>query len=74
MTVNFEAITEGVVQWEITRDFWDWNHAVWRVVSVTLLEEWIYQVQANAEWINNNAHAVITIVVGKMHQKIIVCK
>jgi len=65
LTVNFEAITEGVVQWEITRDFWDWNHAVWREVSNTFLEEWIYQVQANAEWINNNAHAVITIVVGK---------
>ena len=65
VTVQFEAITEWTIKWEITWDFGDWNYAVWKKVSNTFLKEWLYKVQANAIGINNNANAITTVLIGK---------
>ncbi len=65
VTVEFEAVTEGVVKWEITWDFGDGNYSVWKKVTNTFLNDGLYKIQANALWVNNDAHAITTILVWK---------
>ncbi len=65
VTVQFEAITEWIVKWEITWDFGDWNYSVWKKVSNTFLREGLYKIQANAIGTDNDAHAITTVLIGK---------
>ncbi|MCK9466710.1 MAG: thrombospondin type 3 repeat-containing protein [Candidatus Absconditabacterales bacterium] len=65
LTVNFEAITEGLIKGEISRDFGDGNRSIGHKVTNTFLREGIYKIQANAIGINNEANAITTLVVGK---------
>lgn len=65
VTAEFEAITEGTIKWEISWDFWDWEYSVGKKVSHTFLNDWLYRVQTNAIWINNDASASTTVMIGK---------
>lgn len=64
-TVQFETITEWTIKWEISWDFGDGNYAVGQKVTHTFLNEWLYKVQTNAIWINNDANASTTVMIGK---------
>ena len=64
-TVEFQAVTQWEVKWDIHRKFWDWSTAQWRKVSHTFTEFWLYTVQATAEWNLNNAKASTTIFIWK---------
>lgn len=65
VTVEFEAITEWTIKWEISWDFGDWEYMVGKKVSHTFLKDWFYRVQANALWINNDANASTSLIIGK---------
>lgn len=64
-SVELEAITDGIVNGEIVWDFWDGSQDVWKKVKHTFFKEWIYNIQATALGIKNDAYATHTIVVGK---------
>jgi len=65
VTVNFEAITQWDIKWEISWDFGDGEYDVWQSVTHTFVQDGLYKIYANALWINNNANAVTTVLVWK---------
>ena len=65
VSVEFQAITQWSVKWKITRTFGDWTSAEWKKVSHKFEKDWLYTVQAIAEWYSNNAQASTTIMIWK---------
>jgi len=65
VTVNFEAVTKWEIIWDVNRNFWDWNTAIWKKVSHTFLENGLYNIRSSATGINNEAYASTKILVGK---------
>lgn len=65
LTVKFDAITEWEIKWEITWDFGDGEYDVWKSITHTFVKDGLYKISANAIWINNDAHAVTTVLVWK---------
>ena len=61
--VEFEAVTEWDIIWDIKRKFSDWATAVWKKVTHTFDQAWLYAVQTFAQWKKNYAIASTTVLI-----------
>ncbi len=63
--VEFEAVTQWNIVWNVKRKFSDGTTAIWNKVTHKFTQPWLYIAQAFAQWNTNNAIASTTILVWK---------
>ncbi|HRX63879.1 MAG TPA: PKD domain-containing protein [Candidatus Absconditabacterales bacterium] len=68
-TVYLEAVTDGKILDNITRDFDDGTKGEGKEVSHTYTNEGVYNIRAYAKGVNNDANAKNTVVVGRNTDK-----
>ena len=69
--VNFEAITEWNIIWDIKWKFSDGTTALWKNVTHKFEQPWLYVVQTFAQGEKNSATASTTVLIWKGFQKFI---
>lgn len=65
VSVEFQAVTQWSVKWDIVWTFGDWSTDKWQRVSHIFENPGLYTVQASAKWYTNNAQASTTVLIWK---------
>ena len=63
--IDFEAITQWNIVWDVKWKFSDGATAIWNKVTHKFTQPWLYIAQAFAQWDMNNAIASTTVLVWK---------
>ena len=63
--IEFEAVTQWNIVWDVKWKFSDGTTAVWKKVTHKFEQPWLYIVQTFAQWNMNNAIASTTVLVWK---------